>query len=148
LCTPPEPIVVGLSAEKVNNSDVCPGCNYLYLTPEKRDPATDTWAWRRCPTAKCKYHSAKVVYSGDWECRARARVLQLETALRIVLDVASVVEPQHGDGARRMALALKALCGAALPDPETGVCPACEVKPTGPDGRAAFCPAHRGQEGA
>jgi len=142
--TPPEPIVVGLTSEVVNDSDVCPGCNYVYLTPEgRRDPKTDRWAWRRCPTRTCRLHDEKVSYSGDWEDRARKRVLQLETALRIVLDVASVVDPQHGEGTRRMAGALKELLRYALPDPTSGICPACEATPEGADGRAPFCRAHR-----
>lgn len=63
-----------LLSEIVNDSDMCPGCLRLYLMPERRDPRTDAWAWRKCPSSDCKYNGRTVVYSRDWERRARALI--------------------------------------------------------------------------
>lgn len=126
-----------LTDEVVNASDVCHGCLRIYQTPAKRDPKTDTWAWRRCPTSDCRLHGRTVRYPGEWEAAARARILQLEAALRVVVDVADGL---HEHSSRS---AILVLIASALNDPSDGACSACEKKPVGKDGRAAFCTAHR-----
>jgi hypothetical protein len=67
-----------LLEELIVDHDMCPGCMHLFNTPEKRDPKTDRWAWRRCPTLRCKYNDRTVVYSSDWI--ERAQVLLKEVA--------------------------------------------------------------------
>jgi len=125
----------GLLAEVVNGSDVCPGCNRVYATSPKRDPITDRWAWRLCPTPGCVHHGRTVAYPLDWEVRARDRIRQLEAALGAVREVARCCP--HPPTFERIA----DFVDAGLH--EGDLCPACEAMPTGADGRAAFCSLHR-----